>query len=292
LADNVDRNLSERQVEFATTIHGAGTDLLNLINDILDLSKIESGTVSVQCEEVSFTELSDAVQRNFRHETATGGLAFAIELDAHLPESLFTDSKRLLQVLKNLLANAFKCTDEGGVSLDVRPVTSGWTPGQHVLDGAPAVIAFAVSDTGVGIPLDKQRIIFEAFQQADAGTARKHGGTGLGLAISRELAQLLGGEIKLRSAPGSGSTFTLYLPLRYAGAAAPLDLGERGERRKRALAVDSSKNGVRAVTVSDDRAALAQGEGFVLIVESDVRCARELLDLVRRRGAKGVVTPR
>ncbi len=197
LADNPDTNLTPKQVEFARTIHGAGTDLLNLISDILDLSKIESGTVSVEAEEVFFGSLIEMVARPFRHEAENRKLAFEVETDAHLARSLVTDSKRLQQVLKNLLSNAFKFTEQGGVCLSVSAVTSGWTTRHPILSGAASVIAFEVADSGIGIPADKQRIIFEAFQQADAGTSRKYGGTGLGLAISRELASLLGGEIQL-----------------------------------------------------------------------------------------------
>ena len=204
LADNPDTNLTPKQVEFARTIHGAGTDLLNLISDILDLSKIESGTVSVEAEEVFFGSLIEMVARPFRHEAENRKLAFEVDTDAHLARSLVTDSKRLQQVLKNLLSNAFKFTEQGGVRLSVSAVTSGWTARHPILSGAASVVAFEVSDSGIGIPADKQRIIFEAFQQADAGTSRKYGGTGLGLAISRELASLLGGEIQLKKHSGQG----------------------------------------------------------------------------------------
>src|SRR6186713_240610 len=219
LAENPDGNLSGKQVEFARTIHGAGTDLLNLISDILDLSKIESGTVTVDAEEIFLQNLLDAVGRPFRHEAENRQLSFDVQIDPHLGRNILTDSKRLQQVLKNLLSNAFKFTEHGGVRLSVSAAVGGWSPDHPVLNQTPAVIAFEVSDSGIGIPLEKQRLIFEAFQQADASTSRKYGGTGLGLAISRELASLLGGEIHLRSAPGKGSTFTLYLPLKYVGPA-------------------------------------------------------------------------
>ena len=217
LSDNPDGNLTPRQVEFARTIHGAGTDLLNLISDILDLSKIESGTVTVDAEEIFFANLLEMVARPFRHEAENRRLTFDVHIDPHLSRSLVTDSKRLQQVLKNLLSNAFKFTEQGGVRLSVSAAAGGWSADHPILKGAASVVAFEVSDTGIGIPFEKQKIIFEAFQQADAGTSRKYGGTGLGLAISRELAHLLGGEIQLRSTPGSGSTFTLYLPQTYVG---------------------------------------------------------------------------
>src|SRR5437868_211712 len=216
LAENPDGNLMPKQVEFARTIHCAGTDLLNLISDILDLSKIESGTVTVDAQEVLLTNLIEATARPFRHEADNRQLAFDAEIDPNLGRTITTDSKRLQQVLKNLLSNAFKFTEEGSVRLKVSAAVGGWSV-DHALLNQSAVVAFEVSDTGIGIPLEKQRIIFEAFQQADASTSRKYGGTGLGLAISRELANLLGGEIQLRSNPGKGSTFTLYLPLKYAG---------------------------------------------------------------------------
>ena len=212
LAENADANLTGKQVEFARTIHGAGTDLLNLISDILDLSKIKSGTVTIDAEEIYVGNLVESIARPFRHEAEGRKLAFNVELNADLQRSIVTDSKRLQQVLKNLLSNAFKFTEHGSVNLKVAPVVSGWSAGHPVLATCGNVVAFEVSDTGIGIPTDKQKIIFEAFQQADASTSRRYGGTGLGLAISRELANLLGGEIQLRSTPGQGSTFILYIP--------------------------------------------------------------------------------
>src|SRR5208282_2370546 len=220
LTDNPDGNLTPKQVEFARTIHGAGTDLLNLISDILDLSKIESGTVSVEAEEIFFGALLETVSRPFRHEAENRRLLFEVTSDPRMGRSLVTDSKRLQQVLKNLLSNAFKFTEQGGVRLSISIAEEGWTEDHPVLSRAASVISFEVADTGIGIPFEKQRIIFEAFQQADAGTSRKYGGTGLGLAISRELASLLGGEIRLRSVPGKGSVFTLYLPQTYMGPSA------------------------------------------------------------------------
>src|SRR5438876_280288 len=228
LTENPEGNLTGKQVEFARTIHGAGTDLLNLISDILDLSKIESGTVTVEAEEVYFTNLFEMIERSFRHEADNRSLSFDVKMDTSLGRSLVTDVKRLQQVLKNLLSNAFKFTEHGGVRLNVSVARSGWSTEHPVLQTAGAVVAFEVCDSGIGIPLEKQRIIFEAFQQADASTSRKYGGTGLGLAISRELANLLGGEIQLISTPDVGSTFTLYIPQRYAG---PSFVGRLIERR-------------------------------------------------------------
>ncbi|TYO64187.1 response regulator [Bradyrhizobium hipponense] len=292
LTDNPDGNLSAKQVEFARTIHGAGTDLLNLISDILDLSKIESGTVTVDAEEILTANLLDTVGRPFRHEAENRNLSFKIDVDPNLARSLVTDSKRLQQVLKNLLSNAFKFTAEGEVRLKVAAALGGWSTDHPVLNTAPAVIAFEVSDTGIGIPLEKQKLIFEAFQQADAGTSRKYGGTGLGLAISRELASLLGGEIHLRSAPGKGSTFTLYLPLKYSGPtlaprAAPQQYSQPPALQQAATAPE------RVIEqLPDDRLNLEPGDSILLIVEDDPHYARVLVDLARDKGFKVLVAAR
>ncbi|HEX7676981.1 MAG TPA: HAMP domain-containing protein, partial [Thermoanaerobaculia bacterium] len=215
LADNPENNLSNKQVEFASTIHSSGVDLLTLINDILDLSKIESGMMTISLGDLPFTELADSMDKTFRQVANDKRLDFHIDLDPSLPQSIHTDATRLQQVLKNLLGNAFKFTENGGVTLRAATVSEGWTPEHETLDRASSVIAFSVSDTGIGIPDEKQRIIFEAFQQADASTTRKFGGTGLGLSISREIARLLGGEIRVTSEEGMGSQFTLYLPQSY-----------------------------------------------------------------------------
>jgi HAMP domain-containing protein/CheY-like chemotaxis protein/GAF domain-containing protein len=295
LGENHDHNLTPKQVEFARTIHGAGTDLLNLISDILDLSKIESGTVSVEAEEVFFANLLEMVARPFRHEAENRRLAFEVQSDPQLTRSLVTDSKRLQQVLKNLLSNAFKFTEHGSVRLAVSVAAKGWSVDHPILSGAASVVAFEVTDSGIGIALDKQRIIFEAFQQADASTSRKYGGTGLGLAISRELASLLGGEIQLRSTPGQGSTFTLYLPLRYVGPSAsklamsdwkasfptvPLQLSN----------IVVSEHPVEQI--ADDRHSLQPDDAVLLIVEDDPHYARVLCDLSRDKGFKVLVALR
>jgi CheY-like chemotaxis protein/signal transduction histidine kinase len=295
LADNPDANLSPKQVEFARTIHGAGTDLLNLISDILDLSKIESGTVTVDAEEIAFSSVVDATARPFRHEAETRQLSFDINIDSNLERAIVTDSKRLQQVLKNLLSNAFKFTESGGVRLTVSRAPGGWSTDHPILSQAQSVVAFEVSDTGIGIPVEKQRIIFEAFQQADASTSRKYGGTGLGLAISRELASLLGGEIHLRSTPGVGSTFTLYLPTRYAGPVAA-----RGQQSSATGPVSApSRAAIIAALperpieqVPDDRSIIEPGESVLLIVEDDPHYARILMDLARDEGFKVLVAMR
>src|SRR5262249_28142219 len=213
LSDNGESNLTPKQIEYARTIHAAGTDLLSLINDILDLAKVESGTVTLNISTEYFSELHDYVERTFRQIVRDKGLEFAVDIDHNLPPAIETDAKRLQQILKNLLSNACKFTERGQVSLTIAPVESGWRDGHLLLDAADTVVAFAVTDTGVGIPEHKQKIIFEAFQQADGTTSRQYGGTGLGLSISRELTRLLGGEIRVVSVPGEGSTFTLSLPL-------------------------------------------------------------------------------
>jgi signal transduction histidine kinase/HAMP domain-containing protein/CheY-like chemotaxis protein len=216
LCKNSEGNLNAKQTGFAKTIHSSGNELLMLINDILDLSKIESGTVVVDPSEVEFDELQQYVERTFRHVAEAKNVDFVTRLDPRLPASMLTDSKRLQQIIKNLLSNAFKFTQSGQVKLTIETVQRGWNPEHEDLNRAGNVMAFSVSDTGIGISADKQQIIFEAFQQADGSTSRKYGGTGLGLAISRELSRLLGGEIRLNSNPGKGSTFTLYLPQTYS----------------------------------------------------------------------------
>ncbi|MFI7310309.1 HAMP domain-containing protein [Streptomyces hygroscopicus] len=221
LADNADGNLSPKQVEFAETIHGAGSDLLQLINDILDLSKVEAGKMDVSPTRIALVQLVDYVEATFRPLTAEKGLDFSVRVSPELPATLHTDEQRLLQVLRNLLSNAVKFTDSGAVELVIRPAGADVPHGireqllEHgaLRDADADMIAFSVTDTGIGIAASKMRVIFEAFKQADGTTSRKYGGTGLGLSISREIARLLGGEIHAASEPGRGSTFTLYLPL-------------------------------------------------------------------------------
>jgi CheY-like chemotaxis protein len=205
-----------------------------------------------------------------------------------------TDSKRLQQVLKNLLSNAFKFTAQGGVRLNISLVRSGWTPGHPVLTHAPVVVAFEVTDTGIGIPPEKQRIIFEAFQQADASTSRKYGGTGLGLAISRELSHLLGGEIQLRSRLGSGSTFTLYVPQTYMGPSSPVTpvapVGDASPDTPRFAPARLADRPIE--TVPDDREKLEPDDTVLLVVEDDPHYARVLMDLAHDHGMKVLVAHR
>ncbi|MES2603458.1 MAG: ATP-binding protein, partial [Pseudomonadota bacterium] len=291
LSENADSNLSAKQVEFAKTIHGAGTDLLNLISDILDLSKIESGTVTVDAEDLLFTHLRETVERNFRHEAEARNLLFRADVTPALGRHITTDPKRLLQILKNLLSNAFKFTAQGSVRLDVEHATSGWSPDHPILSQVPAVVAFAVTDTGIGIAPEKQKIIFEAFQQADAGTSRKYGGTGLGLAISRELAHLLGGELKLTSVAGQGSVFTLYLPLAFVGSAyrTPQQNLASGAKAANAPFQPMALPAARAEEVTDDRDYLSPDDRVLLIVEDDPHYGKVLLNLGRDNGFKTIL---
>ena len=317
LARNQDGNLTGKQIEYARTIHGAGNDLLALINDILDLSKIESGTVTVDIEDVRFHDLKDFVERNFRPLADSKRIEFEVKLDPELPRLLHTDSKRVQQVLKNLLSNAFKFTERGRVEVSIHQARSGWDPANERLTAAEAVFGFTVRDTGIGIPLDKQQIIFEAFQQAEGSTSRKYGGTGLGLAISQELAHLLGGDIRLSSRPGEGSVFTLYLPrnpvpakpVRRRGAdgephAPPLHSagvgsggnGNGGNGEAAAAAAASALSPAEPPpppapsALQDDRLTVVPGDRVVLIVENDVAFCRYLVDMARERGFKAVAT--
>ena len=318
LCANQSGNLTPKQVEFAKTIHSSGNDLLMLINDILDLSKIESGTVVVDIGELPMDELERYVERNFRHVADSKSLDFLIRMDQRLSTSIFTDAKRLQQIIKNLLSNAFKFTHTGQVTLTVEPVNAGWNVENDDLNRAGEVVAFSVSDTGIGISLDKQQIIFEAFQQADGSTSRKYGGTGLGLAISRELARLLGGEIRLTSVPNRGSTFTLYLPkvmlgprttrrgavqdaaaiannaiqsAKYAASRMSAEAQARGATEPQPAAPESAADEpVMVNEAGDDRDNIVPGDRVLLIVENDLTFARFLLDAARAKGFKGLVT--
>jgi HAMP domain-containing protein/signal transduction histidine kinase/CheY-like chemotaxis protein len=297
LSRNTDGNLNAKQVEFAKTIHSSGNELLALIADILDLSKIESGTVAVEPSELRFDDLQRYVERTFRHVADTKKVDFRVSVDPTLPRTMLTDIKRLQQIIKNLLSNAFKFTHVGNVSISIAPAVSGWSPDAEALEASDHVVAFKVSDTGIGISPEKQQIIFEAFQQADGSTSRKYGGTGLGLAISRELSKLLGGDIKLVSAPGAGSVFTLYLPLSYTPlrTSRPRPAAEppkpQAAEPVEAVSVVEEDAAVQFTNeADDDRDDIQPGDRVVLIVENDLGFAKILLDATRQKGLKGVVS--
>ncbi|UBF28919.1 response regulator [Kovacikia minuta CCNUW1] len=317
LSENGEGNLSQKQTEYARTIYSAGNDLLALINDILDLTKIEAGMMSVDVNRTLFTDISGHLEQTFRQIAQDKGLEFTIHLDANLPSAIDTDPKRLQQVLKNLLANAFKFTDRGQIALSISPVSHGWSFDQTALNQAETVIAFAVQDTGIGIAPDNQQMIFEAFQQADGTTNRKYGGTGLGLSISRELAHLLSGEIRLVSQPGVGSTFTLYLPQaveKTEGSTQPPVLSSQSPasihnpKSKVQNSVPTQNLELKTQNSSssliphpslltenplqDDRNTLQPDDHSLLIIEDDLNFARILLDMARHHGLKGLVAPR
>ncbi|MFA6209023.1 MAG: HAMP domain-containing protein [Candidatus Obscuribacterales bacterium] len=280
LAENDEGNLTPDQVEYAETVHAAGSELLLLINDILDLSKIESGNMTLDLGEVFLTDLRDDMERGFKHVAENKDLSFTIELEPGLPQSLYTDGKRLNQILKNLLSNAFKFTATGGVTLAVRSVP-----------GLVPELAFSVSDTGIGISEDKQQIIFEAFQQADGTTSRKYGGTGLGLAISREIASLLGGRLIVNSAPGHGSTFTFFISANTAmGSSEELARDDYERRRKTVLERLVNRTPVQTGPVEDDRNNIVAGDKVVLIVEDDLQFAKLLRQLAAVQNLKSIVT--
>ena len=303
LSDNKAGNLTEKQVEFAQTILSSGTDLLSLINDVLDLSKVEAGKMDVDPTDVKLTDVSNFVERNFGALAEQKGLKFNVEVNPDVPPAIFTDGGRLQQVLKNLLSNAFKFTEKGEVTLRIRKAEKGRRFMNSTLDGSDNVIAFAVEDSGIGIARDKQRLIFEAFQQADGTTSRKYGGTGLGLSISREISRLLGGEIKVESTEGKGSTFTLFLPGRFVpgpglkpeedDSALTGTATLSGEARGRTALAPMpylSKRGGRAQTeIPDDRDSVEEGDRTVLIVENDATFANVLLGMAREKGFKGIV---
>jgi CheY-like chemotaxis protein/signal transduction histidine kinase/CHASE3 domain sensor protein len=302
LANNSLNNLTDKQVEYSRTIYSAGTDLLELINDILDLAKIESGTMSLNIEQIGFADLEISLEQTFRQLAHNKELNFTIELDDNLPPTIYNDSKRLQQVLKNLLANAFKFTEQGSVKLEI-------SMSSDAAQVDNPMIAFAVSDTGIGIPPEKQKIIFEAFQQADGTTSRKYGGTGLGLSISRELAQLLGGRIELVSQPEQGSIFTLYLPRRQEKNSKNPPTSIQPSTIRKALAIKEvplvekefvntdTFTSVKTLTalahkIPDDREIIQPGDRILLIIEDDDKFARILLDMARQQGFKSIVALR
>jgi signal transduction histidine kinase/CheY-like chemotaxis protein len=295
LADNSEANLNPKQVQYAQTIYSSGNDLLELINEVLDLAKIESGAVDFEPRPLPFAELHDFLEQNFRHVAEERNLEFRLDFDRTLPPVLTTDPRRLQQILKNLLSNAFKFTEDGSVTLRVGLARGGWNRPSGPLDAAESVIALAVTDTGVGIAGDKHEMIFGAFQQADSGTARKYGGTGLGLSISRELASLLGGSLQLTGSSERGSTFTLYLP---AVASQPRANGPVVFRREpapgRAVATQVEMSEEEALApdpegVEDDRGNLQEGDMILLIIEDDRNFGGLMRDFAREKHFKAVV---
>ncbi len=291
LSGNAESNLTPKQVEYAKTIHGAGKDLLGLIDEILYLSKIESGTVTLDLDEALFADLHDQIERTFRPVADSRALGFTIDLAPTLPPAIWTDEKRLLQVVKNLLSNAFRFTEKGSVKISIAPAVSGWSVDHGGLNRADAVVAFVVTDTGIGVSADKQKLIFEAFQQADTGTSRKYGGTGLGLSISRELARRLGGELRLISSEiGKGSTFALFVPLR-TDDAHPRTMdelsteAEHGQFKRDLIPAPPAQ-------VLDDRESIRPGDQVLLMLESDARFASILLTAARQKGLRGIITTR
>jgi HAMP domain-containing protein/signal transduction histidine kinase/CheY-like chemotaxis protein len=310
LYENAEGNLNDKQIRYAKTIHSCGDDLIQLINDILDLSKIESGFISANFSTVRFAEIAGFVETTFKPISEAKHLRFNIETDENLPDIIQTDQQRLNQILKNLLSNSFKFTEKGEVKLRIYLADKNWKPGNPILDNAGKVAAFAISDTGIGIPQEKQNIIFEAFQQAEGSTSRKYGGTGLGLSISRGLAELLGGTIELESVPGSGSVFTLFLPVENLEGLPVIEtaddkfssykVAESGSGNGN---IDSLFNSIRITNEGvdksvvnemindsgDDRSNIQSTDKVVLIVEDDLRFGKILIEKAHNKGFKAIV---
>ncbi|MCK9424525.1 MAG: HAMP domain-containing protein [Ignavibacteriaceae bacterium] len=311
LADNPEKHLADKEVDYANTIHSSGNDLLNLINDILDLSKIESGTVSVDLGDVSLLEIKSQINRTFSHMADAKGLGFDVDISPNSPHSIQTDEKRLQQVMKNLLSNAFKFTEKGSVNVKIAPALSGWSYDHASLNRSRQVISFSVTDTGIGIPVEKQKIIFEAFQQADGSTSRKYGGTGLGLSISREIAALLGGELKVTSKQGEGSTFTLYLPLNYLPSKKKqsddpvvpstsrkfsseedrTDDETPFEKAEVKSPLNRKEKPTAKIAFNDDRNLIEPGDKIILIAEDDLKFAEILFGVAHDNNFKAIVSP-
>jgi signal transduction histidine kinase/DNA-binding response OmpR family regulator len=280
LRQNRDQNLSDKQLEMVKVMHASGRDLLHLINDILDLSKIEAGSANVEIADVAPGALADDLDKAFRYQFESKGLAFTIGFAPDLPPILRTDGQRLKQILTNLLSNALKFTPKGSVSLTARIARSGWNTDNPGLSHAPLVLAFTVRDTGIGIPPDKRKLIFEAFQQADTSTSRRYGGTGLGLAISREIARLLDGELEVGSEEGLGSTFTFYLPQQVPGM--------RSRATNDSAAALARARAASAMPAPAGRAHA--GNPLLLIIEDDPVFARTLQDMAHERGFDTLAT--
>ncbi|HEU5166213.1 MAG TPA: HAMP domain-containing protein [Chitinophagaceae bacterium] len=308
LYENHDGNLNEKQVSYAKTIHSCGDDLIQLINDILDLSKIESGYISTDFVKLHFNEIANFVETTFKHISENKNLRFTIELDPKLPVSMETDAQRLNQILKNLLSNAFKFTEKGEVKLRIYEAKNNWRQHHAGLSNAQKVVAFEIKDTGIGISKDKQNIIFEAFQQAEGSTSRKYGGTGLGLSISRGLADLLGGSIELISEIGTGSIFTLFLPIDYDPVRAKREKQSNLQVSEYKLAeglADAAIQSVPTIKVSetkdldaineiinevgDDRNNIQATDKVVLVIEDDIRFGKIMIEKAHELDLKVVV---
>ena len=286
LGDNHDNNLSPREVEYAQTIYSAGGDLLNLINEILDLAKIESGTVKLDQRDVAFDDIEAQLLRMFTPIAESRGLRFEIRRGPGLPASLHVDATRLLQVIRNLLSNSFKFTEHGAVVLSIATASSGWTTPHEFLDNAGSVIVFQVKDTGIGMAAEQSMLIFEPFRQVDSGTSRRYGGTGLGLSISAGLARLMRGELRLvASEPGAGSCFALYIALQPPAA-------HRAMHALDDFTAAATPCMPATPEPGDDRDALGPGDAVVLSVTSDAALAAATLAAARRCGACGVVASR
>jgi HAMP domain-containing protein/CheY-like chemotaxis protein/signal transduction histidine kinase len=301
LIANRDGNLSEKQIQFAKTINSCGDDLIQLINDILDLSKIESGYISVDYNPISFDEISRFVASTFNPISEAKHLRFNIIMDKNLPELIETDSQRLNQILKNLLSNSFKFTEKGEVKLKIYKADNNWKTSNISLENAEAVVAFEISDTGIGISKEKQNIIFEAFQQAEGSTSRKYGGTGLGLSISRGLSDLLGGSIELESETNIGSKFTLFLPLKYVHIAEieNIDVNEDTDVKDvkgRIKSLPSERFNRSDIDlffvdeVGDDRTDIKPDDKVLLIAEDNLTFAKIMLEQAHNNGIKAIVT--
>ena len=308
LYENHEGNLTEKQIRYAKTIHSCGDDLIQLINDILDLSKIESGYISTDFINVRFIEITSFVETTFKHISESKNLRFSIEMDNSLPEVLETDIQRLNQILKNLLSNAFKFTEKGEVKLKIYDAKHNWKQSNPSLENAKTVVAFEIKDTGIGISRDKQNIIFEAFQQAEGSTSRKYGGTGLGLSISRGLADLLGGSIELESEPASGSSFILYLPIDYNPAHVRKEKQSSLTLSEYTVATEIDGSPIQSVQtikipdtrdldgineiineIGDDRNTIMTGDKVVMVVEDDVRFAKIMIEKAHEVELKVVV---
>ncbi|GIP01077.1 hypothetical protein J14TS5_61620 [Paenibacillus lautus] len=293
LSENKDGNLSNKQIEYAQTIYMSGSDLLKMIDEILDLSKVDAGKMEIQYEDVQLPDIEAFVEQNFAAVASRKHIDLGVHIGADIPQSIVTDSHRVKQILRNLLSNAFKFTNSGSVELHVEKADKEKLP--LYLNAEADYVSFAVRDTGIGIPADKTDLIFEAFQQVDGTTSRKYGGTGLGLSISRELSRLLGGGILVESEEGKGSCFTLFLP------ASPPDLVEGTQQAAAAIEAPPERNLIvpkakmitkevmPSVQVDDDRNQLGPTDKVLLIIEDDVKFARILMDMARGRGFKALV---